>query len=149
MFRHSGCNVCQYLASRTDEKGSKEVVRLDSERMVPVYSCTVFEECAPIHFNQVDRSIYVATNKGQNTNVIELDLLDPQTGQTSLVEKDPKNSVDLQKAFLSDVADRLLAIVYDDDRKRISWKDRHSNPTASGYRTNRLDGVLFRFACQG
>ena len=71
----------------------------------------MFEECAPIHFNQVNRIIYVATNKGQNTNVIELDLLDPQTGQTSLVEKDPKNSVDLQKAFLSDVADRLLAIV--------------------------------------
>lgn len=111
------------LASRTDNKGNTEILRVDSDKMTPVYSCDVFEQCAPVHFDRANRSIYLVTNRGQNTNLIELDRLDLQTGQTSVVETDPKKSVDLDEALFSEVDDRLLATVYYDDRKRISWKD--------------------------
>jgi dipeptidyl aminopeptidase/acylaminoacyl peptidase len=132
------------LASRTDAKGSTEILRVDSDGMTPIYSCSVFEECAPIHFDQGNRSIYVVTNKGQNTNLIELDLLDPQTERTSVVEKDPNNSVDLQKALFSEVDDRLLATVYEDDRKRISWKDPAFEADYK-WLQNKLPGMDFDF----
>ena len=133
------------LASRTDNKGNTEILRVDSDKMTPIYSCDVFEECAPIHFDQANRGVYVITNRGQTTNLIELDLLDPQTGQTSVVEGDPKKSVDLQNALFSDLDDRLLATVYYDDRKRINWKD-PAFETDYKWLESKLPGMEFDFS---
>jgi dipeptidyl aminopeptidase/acylaminoacyl peptidase len=133
------------LASRTDDKGSTGILRVDSDKMTPIYSCDVFEECAPIHFDQANLSVYLITNKGRNTNLIELDLLDPQTGQTTVVETDPKKSVDLEDALFSDVDDRLLATVYYDDRKRISWKDREFEADYK-WLESKLPGMEFDFS---
>lgn len=111
------------LALRTDNQGNTEILRVDADKMTPIYSCDVFEGCAPIHFDHTNRKVYLITNKGENTNFIGLTLLDPQTGSVTPLESDPHNRVDLQGVLFSDVDDRLLATIYCEDREEIYWKD--------------------------
>ncbi|MGA8595904.1 MAG: alpha/beta fold hydrolase [Bryobacteraceae bacterium] len=133
------------LALRTDDKGNTEILRVDSDKMALMYSCDVFEQCAPIHFDQANRKVYLITNKGQNTNLIELALLDPQTGDTTAVENDPEKRVDLENAMFSDVDDRLLATFYYDDRERIYWKDRTFEADYK-WLSSKLPGMEFEFS---
>lgn len=60
------------LASRTDDKGNTEILRVDADKLTPIYSCDVFEECAPFHFDHANQKIFLITNKGAATDLIEL-----------------------------------------------------------------------------
>lgn len=112
------------IAVRTDDKGNTEILRVDPDKFAPLYTCDVFESCAPAHFDHANQKLYMITNKGANADLIELSVLDPATGQVTGLEDDPLKRVDLQDAMFSDVDDRLLATIYDDDRQRIYWKDK-------------------------
>ncbi len=112
------------MALRTDDKGNTEILRVDTDKFSPLYTCDVFESCGPAHFNHANQKLYIITNKGPNVDLVQLSVLDPATGQVSQMESDPLKRVDLQDAMFSDVDDRLLATIYDDDRERIYWKDK-------------------------
>ncbi len=111
------------LALRTDDNGNTEVLRVDADKLAPVYSCDVFESCAPIKFDHANRQVYLITNKGPGTDLVELSMLDPASGHVTPVEQDPAKRVDFGNAMFSEVDDRLIATVYEDDRPRTYFKD--------------------------
>jgi dipeptidyl aminopeptidase/acylaminoacyl peptidase len=111
------------LASRVDSAGNRELLGVDAEAFIPVYSCSALEICAPVRFERGDRRAYLITNKGDDRDLIALATLDPQTGEVAMVEQDPLGRVDLEDAMFSEQTDELLATIYEDDRERIYWKD--------------------------
>ena len=112
------------LAMRSDDNGNTELLRVDQDKFTPVYGCNVFESCQPAHFDHANDKLYIVTNKGPDVDLVELATLDPQTGKAARIEDDPMKHVDLQDAIFSDVDDRLLGTVYEDDKQRIYWKDK-------------------------
>jgi dipeptidyl aminopeptidase/acylaminoacyl peptidase len=112
------------LATRSTDKGDTEVLRVEADgKFTKIYSCGVFETCAPIKFHKNNQSVYMQTNKG-NRDLTQLVLFDPATQKETLVEQDPLNRVDLSGASFSDMTDELIATVYTDDRTRIYWKNK-------------------------
>ncbi|MBW8862372.1 MAG: S9 family peptidase, partial [Acidobacteria bacterium] len=110
------------LASRVNENGDTEIMRVDDAGFSKIYTCNVFESCGPAHFAKDNKRVYLETNKG--VDLIRLTLLDPETGAETPVESDPQNHVDLGNALFSDVTDELIATVYVDDKTRYVWKDK-------------------------
>jgi dipeptidyl aminopeptidase/acylaminoacyl peptidase len=111
------------LALRTADNGDTEILRVDDQAFVKVYSCTVFEGCDPLAFHKDGARVYMRTNKGDR-NLSELTLFDPATGQEEFVERDPLKRVDLSGAFFSDRTGDLLATQYVDDGTRWYFKDK-------------------------
>lgn len=112
------------LATRSAENGDTEVLRVDPDGFAKVYSCNVFETCWPIRYHKDGERTYFITNKGENLDLIRLELFNPATGEEELVESDPLNRVDNSNALFSEVTDDLIATIYEDERLRIYWKDK-------------------------
>ena len=112
------------LSVRSAINGDTEILTLDSDKPKIIYSCSVFETCAPIRFHKNNNSVYMQTNKG-NRDLIQLVLLDVKTGKETLVEEDPNKRVDFGGAVFSDVSNELLGTVYNDDKVNIYWKDKN------------------------
>ncbi len=111
------------LAVRTADNGDTEILRVDDQAFVKVYSCTVFEGCDPLAFHKDGTRVYMRTNKGDR-DLSELTLFDPATGQEEFVERDPLKRVDLSGAFFSDRTGDLLATQYVEDGTRWYFKDK-------------------------
>ncbi|MEP6922926.1 MAG: alpha/beta fold hydrolase [Pyrinomonadaceae bacterium] len=113
------------LAVRTTEKGETEIMRVDEGgKFTKVYSCGVFETCAPVRFHKDNTRVYMQTNKGDNTDLIGLVLFDPATMKEEAVESDPMKRVDFGDAAFSDVTNEIIFTSYNDDKMRYSWKDK-------------------------
>jgi dipeptidyl aminopeptidase/acylaminoacyl peptidase len=113
------------LATRANPNGDTEILRVDSAgKFTKVYSCTVFETCNPDRFTRDNGRVYMASNKGDNVDLIRLVLFDPASAKEELVESDPMNRVDLEEARYSNVSNELLYTGYFDDRTRIYFKDK-------------------------
>ncbi|RPJ53646.1 MAG: S9 family peptidase, partial [Acidobacteria bacterium] len=112
------------LAVRSADNGDTEILRADPDGFKKIYTCNVFEECTPIKFHKDNKRVYMETNKGDDVNFTRLVLLDPETGNTELVESDPDNRVDFGGAVISELNDELIATVYNDDKQRFYWKDK-------------------------
>jgi dipeptidyl aminopeptidase/acylaminoacyl peptidase len=110
------------LAVRTTDAGDTDILRVDESGFTPIYSCSVFETCAPVRFRKDGRKVYQVTNKG-NVDLMGLTLLDVATGQEELIESDPEGRVDIENAMFSDVTGDLIATVYDDERTRYRFHD--------------------------
>jgi dipeptidyl aminopeptidase/acylaminoacyl peptidase len=111
------------LAYRSAENGDTELLRTDPDGFKKIYSCDVFEMCFPLHFHPDGKRVYIMTNHGAG-NLVRLALLDLASGKEELVESDPKNRVDLSNAQFSDLTDKLLATVYEDEKQRINFRDK-------------------------
>ncbi|HYT75739.1 MAG TPA: alpha/beta fold hydrolase [Vicinamibacterales bacterium] len=109
------------LATRVNDNGDTEVMRVDDSGFTKIYACNVFETCGTSRFAK-DGRVYMETNKG--ADLIRLTLFDPQTGKEDLVESDPQNRVDLGDLLFSDSTDDLIATIYVDDKPRYVWKDK-------------------------
>jgi dipeptidyl aminopeptidase/acylaminoacyl peptidase len=112
------------LATRSAENGDTEVLRVDADKFTKVYSCNVFESCGPIRYHKDGERVYFQTNKGNDVDLVRLELFNPATGKEELVESDPLKRVDFGNAEFSEVSDELIATSYDDERERIYWKDK-------------------------
>lgn len=112
------------LATRVNDKGETEVLRVDDKGFTKVYSCNVFENCGPVRYHKDGQRVYFLTNKGADVNLLKLELFDPTTGKEEPVESDPLNRVDLSDVSFSEVSDDLIATSYEDERSRIYWKDK-------------------------
>jgi dipeptidyl aminopeptidase/acylaminoacyl peptidase len=110
------------LAERNADNGDTEILRVDADKLTNIYSCSVFETCAPLHFLPDSSRLYMETNKGMD--LISLVLLDPATGMTKMVESDPLGKVDLGGATFSEATDKLLETWYFHDRVKIYFKDK-------------------------
>ena len=104
--------------------GDTEILRVDEKGLTKIYSCDVLETCGPVRFHKDGKRFYLQTNKGTGENLVKLVLMDVETGNEELVERDPDNRVDFEGAEFSDVSDGLIATVYQYEKRRIYWKDR-------------------------
>ena len=111
------------LATRSASDGSTEVLRVDDQGFTKVYECGIFETCYPVRFHQDGEQVYMVTNKGDDTNLTQLVLFNPQSEAVEVVEKDPEEEVDFGSALFSDVTDELILTTYTDEKTRRYWKD--------------------------
>jgi dipeptidyl aminopeptidase/acylaminoacyl peptidase len=110
------------LASRNAENGDTEILRVDADKLTPVYSCSVFETCDPLHFHTDGNRVYMQTNKGANLS--SLVLFDPASGKTELVDSDPLGKVDLGGALFSEATDELVETYYFYDRAKAYFQQK-------------------------
>ncbi len=111
------------LATRSADSGDTEILRVDADGLKKIYSCDVFDTCAPAGFQKGDQQLYLITNKGAD-DLISLAVLDPQTGNTKLIESDPLKRVDFSGARISEVTHEIVNTVYIDEKVRRYWKDK-------------------------
>lgn len=111
------------LSVRAAQNGDTEILSLDGETPELIYSCNVFEVCAPIRFHKDNKRFYMQTNKGDR-DLIQLVLFDPATKKETFVEQDPKKKVDFNSAIFSDVTDELIVTVYQDEKTRLYFHDK-------------------------
>ena len=112
------------LGIRANPNGDTEILRVEGEKLVPIYSCNVFETCYTTRFHKDNKRVWMITNKGEDLNFTSLALLDPATGKAEIVENDPNKRVDIGGTLISDVTDELVATIYTDEKTRILWKDK-------------------------
>ena len=113
------------LAVRSAENGDTDILRVDGDKSTKVYSCNVFESCAPVRFHKDGLRVYFTTNKGSDVDLLRLVLFNPTTGKEELVESDPLKRVDFGNAAFSEVSDELVATLYEDERERVYFKDKN------------------------
>jgi len=111
------------LSVRSAKNGDTEILSLDGDKPKMIYSCNVFETCAPVRFHKDNNSVYLQTNKGDR-DLVQLVLLDVKTGKETFVEEDPNKRVDFGGTIFSDVSNELLGTVYNDDKVKVYWKDK-------------------------
>jgi dipeptidyl aminopeptidase/acylaminoacyl peptidase len=111
------------LAERTSPAGDTEVLRVDTGGFKQIYSCSVLEDCGIRDFDNANKQVYLITNKG-SVDLSELELLDPATGATTLVESDPEKRVDINTFEMSDLDYHILFTRYEDDHYRLYFKDK-------------------------
>jgi hypothetical protein len=116
------------LATRSAENGDTDFLRVDADKFTKIYSCNVFETCAPLQFKPDNQRIYVETNK--DANLISLALLDPQTGKAENVESDPLGKVDFSGALFSEATNELPALKLTTRRKRSGTTCTGSNASS-------------------
>jgi dipeptidyl aminopeptidase/acylaminoacyl peptidase len=112
------------LATRSAENGDTEILRVDADKFTKIYSCTVFEECGVERFQKDGKRAYMISNKGADQNFAALELLDPQTGETQMLESDPLKRVDLAGAVFSEATDEIELTLYQDDKPRRYFKNK-------------------------
>lgn len=110
------------LATRSADNGDTEILRVDADKMTPIYTCSVFESCDPVHFHTDNSRVYLQSNKG--SDLVSLMLLDPGTGKTEMVESDPLGKVDLGGALFSEANDELVETWYIAARAKTYFKDK-------------------------
>ena len=110
------------LAERSADNGDTEILRVDADKLEKIYSCSVFETCATLHFLPDSSRVYIETNK--DADLIQLALLDPATGKTETVESDPLGKVDFAGALFSEASDELVETWYIHDRVKTYYKDK-------------------------
>jgi len=111
------------LAERTSQAGDNEILRVDADGFKQIYSCTVLEDCNVRDFDASNKQVYLITNKG-SLDLSELELMDPATGATVLVESDPEKRVDIDGFQISDLDHHIFFTRYEDDRYRLYFKDK-------------------------
>ena len=111
------------LATRANEDGSNDLLRVDEKELVPIYSTGPFEEFDPYSFDEENKKFYIATNKGDR-DLKQLVLLDPVTMKEEFVEKDPLNKVDFGNANFSEVTKSIINTSYTDEKERLYWKNK-------------------------
>jgi dipeptidyl aminopeptidase/acylaminoacyl peptidase len=112
------------LASKQTADGGTEILRIDADTMVVVYTCSKDETADPIRFHRDGARVYMSTDKGADVDLSRLVLLNPATGTEELVESDPENEVDFGGAEFSQKSDDLIATYYVGDRLRVYFKDK-------------------------
>jgi dipeptidyl aminopeptidase/acylaminoacyl peptidase len=133
LIRKNDENVAGWLADldgnlrlglRVTPTGGTEILNIEKDSLVSIYTVTADESCGPLRFSPDGRQFYMLTNKGDELDRIQLELYDLSTGNTTLVDKDPMNEVDFAGALFSDVTNELLATYYIGDKMRLYPKDK-------------------------
>ena len=112
------------MATKETDDGGTEFFRVDGDELISVYTVTNEENAYIIRFQKDGKRAYMVTNKGDENDLTQLVLFDPETGATEYVESDPKKEVDFGSAMFSDVTEELVGTTYEADRLRIYWKDK-------------------------
>ena len=112
------------LAMHVADNGDQELLRVDGNGFTKVYTCDVFETCAPVRFHKDGERVYLITNKGADADLTALNLFNPKTSKLEPVESDPAKKVDFSGAVFSEVTNDLVVTVYVEDRARRYFRDK-------------------------
>ncbi len=112
------------LGIRQTPDGGTEILKVEGEKLVPIYSVNSEESVSPVHFTAEGNSFYMVTSKGNDVDKSQLELFDLKTGKSEFIEKDPLNEVDFGGTLFSELTDKLLVTVYVGDRLRLYFKDK-------------------------
>ena len=112
------------LALRLDSEGGTEVLRVvDGALGETIYHCNWLEACGPMRFHADGDKVWFQSNKGDEVDLTGLYLMDIDSGELTLFERDPEGEVDFGGAVFAPDTDELLATVYVGDRPRIYPQD--------------------------
>lgn len=106
------------LATRSNEDGSKEILRVDAEGLTKIYDFGTLENANPIAWTSDNKQFYMETDKGKERNLSELVLFDPLSKTETLYENDPLKKADFGEAVFSNKNHNLLYTTYTD---AITW----------------------------
>ncbi len=112
------------LATRANEDGSNDILRVEKNGFEKIYSTGPYESANPYSFDKENKRIYISTNKGDDHDLQQLILLDPISLKEEIVEKDPLNLVDFGEAVFSEKTKELQFTTYEDSKLRRYWKDK-------------------------
>ncbi|MGK7875329.1 MAG: alpha/beta fold hydrolase [Xenococcaceae cyanobacterium] len=112
------------LAVRPMEDGGQEILRVEGENLVRVYTCSFEDICGLHRFHKDGKRVYMETNRGEDVDLTRLVLFNPQSQEIELVDVDPKQEVDFGSTIFSPETKELIATVYVGDRQRIYPKDK-------------------------
>ncbi|MFU8832852.1 MAG: alpha/beta fold hydrolase, partial [Wenzhouxiangella sp.] len=108
------------LALRQNTEGGTEVIRvIDGELEETIFECSWEESCGPMRFHPDGDQVWFQSNKGEDVDLTGLYLMDMDSGELTLFERDPEGEVDFGGAIFAPDTDALLATVYVGDRPRI------------------------------
>ncbi len=111
------------LGVRQTSDGGTEILRVEGEKLVPVYTCSFEETCAPNRFHKDGKRVYMVTNQGNDVDLTRLVLFNPETKESELIDVDPEKKVDFGGPIFSEATDELIATFYVGDRLRIYPKN--------------------------
>jgi len=112
------------LAMKSNDDGSTDLFRIDSDGYIKIYSSTILESFYPVNFHNNGQQVYMVTDVGEAYDLSRLILFDINTQEEILVESDPLNKVDFGSVSFSDITNELIATSYEDAKTRIYWKDK-------------------------
>ncbi|WP_220336948.1 MULTISPECIES: alpha/beta fold hydrolase [unclassified Wenzhouxiangella] len=131
------------LAVRQTEDGGTETLRVSGGEVgETLYTCSWRESCGPNRFHPDNERVWFQSNKGEDTDLVGLYLMDIETGELEFVERDPEGDVDFGGAIYSNETDEMLATVYEGDRTRIYPKDEKFEQALAFLREQLPDGEI-------
>lgn len=131
------------LLSKVTDDGGTEYFRIDGDQITSIIRSTNEENVGVIRFHKDGKRVYLDTNIGEDVNLSRLTLFNVETGEETLVEKDPKNEVDFGGTIFSDKDEELVATYYVGDRLRIYWHDKKFEKAYKELRKKLPDGDLY------
>ncbi len=112
------------LATRSNEDGSNDILRMNNKSFETIYATSPFEEATPYSFDKSNTNIYITTNKGSENNLTKLILLNPTTLKEEFIEKDPLNKVDIEEVSFSEITKEIIYTSYNNQKNNRYWKDK-------------------------
>lgn len=112
------------LGIRQTADGGSEILKIEGESLVSIYSHNSEESAAPVRFTPDGKKFYLISNKGNEIDKMQLYLFDLADNSKQMIDKDPLDEVDIDNAIFSDVTDELIATTYEADRTRIYFRDK-------------------------
>ena len=131
------------LAVRQTEDGGTETLAVDDGELGDVlYQCSWRETCSPMRFHADNNRVWFQTNKGEDTDLTGLYLMDAESGALEFVERDPEEEVDFGSALFANSDHRLLATRYTGARTRIYPRDEAFGEALEFLRNELPDGEI-------
>ena len=112
------------LATRTNNDGTSEILRVDKDVLNKIYETSALESANAISWTADNKQFYMVTNKGRARDKSELVLLDPLSTTETMVEKDPVGKVDFENAAFSQLTRKMRYTSYTDAKERMYFKDK-------------------------
>ncbi|WP_083732723.1 S9 family peptidase [Spirosoma montaniterrae] len=112
------------FASRSNEDGSTDILRVDADGLKKIYSAKLGENAGIAGFTKDNKRVYLISNTGNERDLTEVLLMDPESGKSETYEVDPMKRVDLSNMAFSEKTREPIYTIYEDDRVRYLWKDK-------------------------
>ncbi len=112
------------MASRTDEDGNNQILRLEPDgTFEDIYSTNTKETAYVSGWTKDNELCYLVSDKG-DVNLRTLYTLNPNTGEVVKIESDPENKVDFGSLFVNDNTREIIATSYTYDKRKRYFKDK-------------------------
>jgi len=112
------------LGIRILPDGGSELLKIDGDQLLPIYSVNNEETASPIRFTPDGNSFYLITNKGDELDKTQLMLYHLDNDKIEFIEKDPLDEVDFSGAYFSDITNELIFTAYVGDKQRLYFKNK-------------------------